>query len=146
MGRNAGLVRDLLLLLLIKTALMLTSWMMLKYPIPKAVRIALVKVYLELATLPGMPTHIVATCSDALGALTKSRVRCMSLSGFMRSLLTPSTRNQKKLTVKDMRLPWRCIYIILEKDLFLNRRQFEITCVLYARFMASDQGLINACS
>lgn len=52
-----------------------------------------------------MPTHIVANFSDNLHFLTRSK---------------------KKLRVEDMRLPWKPVYDILDKDLFLARRQFEI--------------------
>jgi proteasome activator subunit 4 len=51
---------------------------------------------------------LVATCADAFQALTKSK---------------------KKLSVDDMRLPWKPIYNILKEDLFLTRRQFEYTYV-----------------
>jgi proteasome activator subunit 4 len=85
------------------------SWLMLKYPVPKEKRIHLIRVYFYLATLPGMPTHIVATVSDALQVLTRSK---------------------KKLTIEDLRLPWKPLFNILENDLFLSRRQFEIRCVL----------------
>ena len=82
---------------------------MLKYPIPKEKRIALIKVYYHICTTPGMPTHIVSTCSDNLQVLTRSK---------------------KKLSIEDLRLPWKPVYNILNKDLFLTRRQFEIGCVM----------------
>ncbi|KDQ54765.1 hypothetical protein JAAARDRAFT_71570 [Jaapia argillacea MUCL 33604] len=85
---------------------MLTYWSMLKYPIPKEKRIKLAKIYFHICTTPGMPTHIVATCADELRLLTRSK---------------------KKLSVEDMRLPWMPIYKLLSKDLFLTRRQFEIS-------------------
>jgi proteasome activator subunit 4 len=53
-----------------------------------------------------MPTQLVATCADAFQTLTKSK---------------------KKLSIDDMRLPWKPIYNILSEDLFLTRRQFEYT-------------------
>jgi len=79
---------------------------MLKYPIPKDKQIKLAKLYFHLATTPGMPTQLVATCADAFQTLTKS---------------------EKKLCVDDMRLPWKPLYNILKNDLFLSRRQFEYT-------------------
>ncbi|ESK98482.1 membrane protein [Moniliophthora roreri MCA 2997] len=85
---------------------MLTYWSMLKYPIPKDKRIALAKIYFHVSVTPGMPAQVIATCAD----------------GF--KLLAQST---KKITVSDMRLPWRPIYDILKEDLFLDRRQFEYT-------------------
>ena len=82
---------------------------MLKYPIPKEKRIHLIRVYFHLATLPGMLTHIVATASDGLQTLTRSK---------------------KKLTIDDLRLPWKPLFDILDNDLFLSRRQFEIRFVV----------------
>ncbi|KAI0724287.1 hypothetical protein C8T65DRAFT_714470 [Cerioporus squamosus] len=85
---------------------MLTYWCMLKYPIPKEKRIAIIKTYYHVCTTPGMPNHVVAACSDGLQVLCRSK---------------------KKLSIEDLRLPWTPIYKILSKDLFLTRRQFEIS-------------------
>jgi proteasome activator subunit 4 len=79
---------------------------MLKYPLPKEKRIKLARLYFDICVTPGMPLHIVSTCSDTLAVLIRSK---------------------KKLSVEDLRLPWKPIFDILEKDLFLSRRQFEIT-------------------
>ena len=84
------------------------SWTMLKYPIPKPKRIALVKLYYEVATTPGMPANIIAVAADALNFLTRSK---------------------DKLKIEDLRLPWKPIYTLLSKELFLSRRKFEIKCV-----------------
>ncbi|KAG1755021.1 uncharacterized protein EDB91DRAFT_1096855 [Suillus paluster] len=83
---------------------MVTYWNMLKYPFPKEKRIRLAKLYFHVATTPGMPTQVMAICADGLSNLTRSK---------------------KKLSIDDMRLPWKPIYDILRKDLFLTRRQFE---------------------
>jgi proteasome activator subunit 4 len=85
---------------------MLSYWLTLKYPFPKEKRILLAKLYFHLATLPAMPTQVVAVCADALRNLVKS---------------------SKVVTVEDLRLPWRPIYDILHKDIYLSRRQFEYT-------------------
>lgn len=82
------------------------SWMMLKYPLPKDRRVALAKLYFHLSVTPGMSTEMVSTCADAFKTLTKSK---------------------HKITIDDMRLPWKPIYDILGQDLFLSRRQFEYT-------------------
>ena len=63
-----------------------------------------------MCTMPGMPLHIVATCSDALEILTRSK---------------------NKLSIQDIRLPWLPILDILRYDLFLTRRQFEVRFVWY---------------
>ncbi|KAI0828367.1 hypothetical protein BC628DRAFT_1417934 [Trametes gibbosa] len=85
---------------------MLTYWCMLKYPIPKEKRIAIIRTYLHVSTTSGMPNHIVAACADGLQVLARSK---------------------KKLSVEDVRLPWMPMYKILSKDLFLTRRQYEIS-------------------
>jgi proteasome activator subunit 4 len=78
---------------------------MLKYPIPKDKRLNLARLYYHICTTPGMPTHVVSTCADTMVALTRSR---------------------RKVKIEDLRLPWKPVYKILKKDLFLTRRQFEI--------------------
>ncbi len=59
---------------------------------------------------PGMPAQIIATCADGFKALTRSK---------------------HKVTIEDLRLPWKPIYDILSQDLFLTRRQFEYTLVVF---------------
>lgn len=81
---------------------------MLKYPIPKDRRIALARLYFHVCTIPGLSTQMVATCSDAFKLLTKSK---------------------KQISIDDLRLPWKPVYDILSRDLFLSRRQFEYTYV-----------------
>lgn len=89
---------------------MLTYWSYLKYPIPKEKRILLVDLYYSMCTMPGMPLHVVATCSDALEILTRSK---------------------NKLSIQDIRLPWTPIFDVLRHDLFLTRRQFEVSQTSY---------------
>ncbi|KAI0322289.1 hypothetical protein OF83DRAFT_1094493 [Amylostereum chailletii] len=89
---------------------MLTYWSYLRYPIPKEKRIQMVKLYFYLSVTPGMPLHVVATCADALDTLTRSK---------------------NKLSVDDLRLPWTPIMNILQQDLFLTRRQFEVSQTSY---------------
>ena len=115
MGQHANLVRPSILCALHASSTPF-SWSMLKYPIPKAKRIGLARLYFHLATTPGMPNQLIATCADAFQTLTKSK---------------------KKLSINDMRLPWKPIYEILKADLFLSRRQFEYTCVISRRDFAS---------
>ncbi|KAG8915862.1 hypothetical protein FRC00_010753 [Tulasnella sp. 408] len=94
---------------------MLNYYHLLKYPIPKPKRIALAKVYFDICVTSGMPLHVVNTCLDTLNFLLRSK---------------------KKLSVDDLRLPWKPIYHILSKDLFLSRRQFEIRRAYFLRQMA----------
>lgn len=87
------------------------SWSMLKYPMPLDKRIKLAKLYFHMSVVPGMPAQIIATCADSFKVLTKSK---------------------HKITIEDMRLPWKPIYDILSQDLFLTRRQFEYTLVVFS--------------
>ncbi|THV06091.1 hypothetical protein K435DRAFT_44420 [Dendrothele bispora CBS 962.96] len=96
---------------------MLTYWTMLKYPIPKEKRVAIAKIYFYLSITPGMPTQVVATCADGFKVLTQSK---------------------KKMTIDDLRLPWKPIYKILSEDLFLNRRQFEYTQISWVMGYIAD--------
>ena len=73
-------------------------------------RIKLAKLYFHMSITAGMPTQIIATCADGFKALTKSK---------------------HKVTIEDMRLPWKPIYDILNQDLFLTRRQFEYSLVVF---------------
>ena len=85
---------------------------MLKYPLPKDKRVKLARLYYELCATPGMPIYLLSTWVEGLGRLIRSK---------------------RKLCIDDMRLPWKPVYGLLKKELFLTRRQFEIKCA-YARF------------
>jgi hypothetical protein len=76
------------------------SWKLLKYPIPKEKRIALVRLYFELCVTPGMSLPIISNCLETFLWLVR------------------------KLNLYDLRLPWRPIYTIMQNELFLSRRQY----------------------
>lgn len=109
MGQHVDLVRCHMrtarVALVVLTIVCHASWSMHKYPIPKDKRIALVHVYYELCVTPGMPAQIVAIAAEGLLVLTRSK---------------------KKLSIEDLRLPWKPIYDLLSKEVFLSRRKFEI--------------------
>ncbi|KAF5337122.1 hypothetical protein D9611_003196 [Ephemerocybe angulata] len=96
---------------------MLTYWMMLKYPLPKEKRVLLAKLYFNVGLVPGNSTQVVATCADTFKVLTRSK---------------------KKISLEDMRLPWKPIYDILKHDLFLSRRQFEYTQISWCMGYIAD--------
>ncbi|CCA68831.1 hypothetical protein PIIN_02692 [Serendipita indica DSM 11827] len=89
---------------------LLAAWMELKYPLPKKKRIALVKLFYQICVVPGMPADTVSACMDSLAMFSRSK---------------------KKLSIEDLRLPWRPVYKILSCDLFLRRRQFEYSQTAY---------------
>ncbi|SNX83239.1 related to BLM10 - proteasome activator subunit [Melanopsichium pennsylvanicum] len=78
----------------------------LKYPIVRNTRARLARLYYELAVLPGLNT------------------RCVELAANMCITLI---ENKKKLDIKDLTLPWRPLYNILEKELFPKRRRTGLT-------------------
>ena len=80
-----------------------------KYPIPKEKRIALVKLYYEMSLAPGMHLNVMGAAAEGLVGLLRSK---------------------KKLSIKDLRLPWKPIYDRLSRELFLSRRKFEIKFVI----------------
>nr|GAT49743.1 membrane protein [Mycena chlorophos] len=84
----------------------LQYWCTLKRDLPRETRVKLAKVYFHLSVMPGMPTSVMAAAADGFKSLASST---------------------KKITIKDMRLPWRPIFDVLSKEMFLTRRQFEYT-------------------
>ncbi len=78
----------------------------LKYPILRKTRARLARLYYELAVLPGLNT------------------RCVELAANMCITLI---ENKKKCDIKDLVLPWRPLYNILEKELFPKRRRTGLT-------------------
>jgi proteasome activator subunit 4 len=88
-----------------------------KYPVPREKRVALARLYFHICTTPGMPTHLVATCADQLVGLTRSK---------------------KKIMLEDLRLPWKPLYKILSKDLFLTRRQVRLQSYIYSSRYATN--------
>ena len=83
--------------------------MTLKYPMPKEKRIGIIKLYYEVVTLPSIPAQVLVVAAEGLNTLTRSKT---------------------KLSIDDLRLPWKPAYNILSNELFLSRRKFEIKCVL----------------
>ena len=81
------------------------SWVSLKYPIPKEKRIALIKLYYEVAVMPGLPNNVLVAAADAINDLSRSK---------------------NKLSIDDIRMPWKPLYTMLSEELFLSRRKFEI--------------------
>ncbi|EST07615.1 Protein of unknown function DUF3437 [Kalmanozyma brasiliensis GHG001] len=78
----------------------------LKYPIVRKTRARLARLYYELAVLPGLTT------------------RCVELAANMCITLI---ENKKKCDIRDLVLPWRPLYNILEKELFPKRRRTGLT-------------------
>ena len=50
----------------------------------------------------------------------------MDVASSCMDTLSMLVRSKRKLSINDLRLPWKPVYRLLKKDLFLKRRQFEI--------------------
>ncbi|KAF7319927.1 Membrane protein [Mycena kentingensis (nom. inval.)] len=85
---------------------LLQYWCLLKYEMPRETRVRLAKIYWHLSVMPGMPIPVMAAAADGFKALCGS---------------------EKKISIKDMRLPWKPIFDVLSQEMFLTRRQFEYT-------------------
>ncbi|KAJ7597613.1 hypothetical protein C8J56DRAFT_1001469 [Mycena floridula] len=96
----------------------LTYWSWLKYPAPKEKRIILAKLYFHMSITPGMTGQRLGNCADIFRTLTRSK---------------------NKLSIEDMRLPWKPLYEMLKNDLFYSRRQFELSQLpWYMGYMADN--------
>ncbi|PWZ00606.1 hypothetical protein BCV70DRAFT_199880 [Testicularia cyperi] len=78
----------------------------LKYPVLRKTRARLARLYYELAVLPGLDTRFVELSANM----------CMTL-----------IENKKKCDIKDLVLPWKPLYSILEKELFPKQRRTGLT-------------------
>ncbi|KAN0063131.1 Proteasome activator BLM10 [Thecaphora frezii] len=82
--------------------------MSLRYPMLRQTRARLARLYYELTVLPGLETRMVQVAAEM----------CMSL-----------IENKKKLDIKDLVLPWKPLYNLLEKELFPKQRRTGLTNV-----------------
>ena len=67
------------------------------------------KLYYEVSLAPGMHLNVMGAAAEGLVGLLRSK---------------------KKLSINDLRLPWKPIYDRLSRELFLSRRKFEIKFVI----------------
>ncbi|KAM0792923.1 hypothetical protein ACM66B_002682 [Microbotryomycetes sp. NB124-2] len=86
----------------------LECWISLKYPMRREVRARLVRLYFELAVLPGMDARLVEVATNQAVAL-----------------LEPI----KRIDITDLQLPWRKLFSILNKELFPKVRKTGMTNV-----------------
>ncbi|KAK4046499.1 Proteasome activator BLM10 [Microbotryomycetes sp. JL201] len=86
----------------------LECWISLKYPMRREVRARLVRLYFELAVLPGMDARLVEVATNQAVAL-----------------LEPI----KRIDITDLQLPWRKLFSILDKELFPKTRKTGMTNV-----------------
>ncbi|KAI5481022.1 proteasome activator subunit 4 [Pseudohyphozyma bogoriensis] len=83
-------------------------WISLKYPMKRTTRALLANLYFELAVLPGLDTRLVDVAAGMAMGLLESK---------------------KRISIVDLQLPWRKIWVLLEKELFPKQRKTGITNV-----------------
>ncbi|KAF8527908.1 ARM repeat-containing protein [Hysterangium stoloniferum] len=88
---------------------MIQGWLLLRYPVPTAMRVSLLKLYYELILVPGMDPVLVRGWADMLVKLIDNR----------------GPGSKRKLHLSDMELDWRPLWKVLLKELFPKKRGLD---------------------
>lgn len=83
----------------------LQCWLLMRYPIPDRIRAKLVRLYYELCILPGVEPRLVR-----------------SWAGLISRLLAGKSDSRRKLEPEDLQLPWRPLWRVLQKELWVKTR------------------------
>ncbi|VDB99350.1 unnamed protein product [Peniophora sp. CBMAI 1063] len=83
----------------------LECWLLLRYPMPKPLRAKLVRLYFELAILPGIAPRVVRGWIDIISRL-----------------LSPRSDGRRRLEIEDLRLPWRPLWRVLRREVQIKSR------------------------
>jgi proteasome activator subunit 4 len=75
-----------------------------RYPIPVRIRAKLVRLYYELCILPGIEPRLVR-----------------SWAGVISRLLAGKSDSRRKLEPEDLQLPWRPLWRVLQKELWVKQ-------------------------
>lgn len=81
-------------------AMSLSSWLLMRYPMPKSTRAKLVKFYYELCILPGVDIRSLRSWSTMIFQL------CNNKPG-----------KKRKLESSDLQLPWQPLWRVMQCDL-----------------------------
>jgi proteasome activator subunit 4 len=81
------------------------SWLLMRYPMPKATRAKLVRLYYELCLVPGLEPRITRNWADMISRLVANK------AGLRR-----------KLEASDLELPWKPLWRALQKELWPKKR------------------------
>ncbi|KAG6866845.1 hypothetical protein C0991_008781 [Blastosporella zonata] len=84
---------------------MLQCWLLMRYPMAKSMRAKLVRLYYELALLPGLEPRVIRGWTDMFSRLLASK---------------PGSK--RKLESTDLELPWRTLWRALQKELWPKKR------------------------
>ena len=88
------------------------SWLLMRYPMNKATRAKLTRLYYELCLVPGIEPRVMRSWADML-----SRLICNK----------PDSR--RKLDTGDLTLPWRPLWRVLQKELWPKKRMHDSSYV-----------------
>ncbi|KAF9535499.1 hypothetical protein CPB83DRAFT_841859 [Crepidotus variabilis] len=80
---------------------MLQCWLLMRYPMQKSTRVALVHLYYELCLLPGVEPRVLRSWADMLSRLLSNK---------------PGLK--RKLESTDLELPWLPLWRVLQKELW----------------------------
>ncbi|KZS93077.1 ARM repeat-containing protein [Sistotremastrum niveocremeum HHB9708] len=89
---------------------MLQCWLLMKYPMAKPIRAKLVRLYYELVLIPGIDTRLMRGWAD-----------------MMQRLLALKEGSKRKLQSSDLKLPWRPLWRVLQKELWPKKHNAEST-------------------
>ncbi|KAL7285729.1 hypothetical protein ACG7TL_000834 [Trametes sanguinea] len=91
---------------------MLQCWLLMRYPMSKAIRAKLTRLYYELCLVPGIEPRVMRSWADML-----SRLICNK----------PDSR--RKLEAGDLQLPWQPLWRVLQKELWPKKRMHDSSYV-----------------
>ncbi|KAJ3843176.1 hypothetical protein F5878DRAFT_605646 [Lentinula raphanica] len=83
---------------------MLQCWMLMRYPIHKSTRAKLVRLYYELCMLPGIEARVIRSWAEMISRLLVSK------------------GGKYKLEITDLQLPWKPLWLSLQKELWVKAR------------------------
>jgi proteasome activator subunit 4 len=84
------------------------SWLLMRYPMPRATRAKLVRLYYELCLVPGLEPRVIRNWADMLSRLLSNK---------------PGLK--RKLESTDLELPWQPLWRVLQKELWPKKRLHE---------------------
>ncbi|KAI0055677.1 hypothetical protein BV25DRAFT_1815280, partial [Artomyces pyxidatus] len=88
----------------------LQCWLLMRYPMPKPIRAKLVRLYYELCLLPGIEPRVLRSWADM----------------FTR-LLANKSDARRKLETSDLQLPWKPMWRVLQKEIWVKTRFHDAT-------------------
>lgn len=84
-----------------------------RYPISKPLRAKLVRLYYELCLLPGIEPRVTRSWADMLSRLLSSK-----------------SDSRRKLEPEDLQLPWKPLWRVLQKEIWVESTLYEPTSVV----------------